>query len=147
MVLGEDYMIEMILKPVGIIHSPFKEKKDSPHQGRFATEVSEIEIFKEYKLAMDGIEKYTNLIVLYWLDKSERDLLKVIPKGSTEKGNVGKKGVFATRAPSRPNPIAFNVVDLLDVNQNKLKVKGLEALDGSFLVDIKPYWKDIDCVD
>lgn len=135
-------MNEMILKPVGIIHSPFKEKKDSPHQGRYGIEESEIEVFEQYAEALDGIEKYNNLIVLYWLDKSERNLLKVVPVGKTK-----KRGVFSTRAPARPNPIAFSLVDLLEVKKNKLIVKGLEALDGSFLVDIKPYWKDIDSIE
>ncbi|HSO26041.1 MAG TPA: tRNA (N6-threonylcarbamoyladenosine(37)-N6)-methyltransferase TrmO [Methanobacteriaceae archaeon] len=135
-------MEEMTLKPVGIIHSPFKEKKDSPRQGRYGLEKSEIEIFEEYVEALDGIEKYENLIILYWLDKAERDLLKVVPAGKSK-----KRGVFSTRAPSRPNPIAFSLVDLLEVNKNKLIVKGLEALDSSLLVDIKPYWKDIDSID
>lgn len=134
--------MEMLLKPVGIIHSSFLEKKDSPHQGRYGSKISEIEIFKDYSEALDGIERYKNLIVLYWLDKAERDLLKVIPVGKSK-----KRGVFSTRAPSRPNPIAFSLVDLLEINQNKLTVKGLEALNGSLVVDIKPYWKDIDCVD
>jgi len=131
----------MILKPIGIIHSPFKEKKDSPHQGRYSSQKSEIEIFKEYAEAMDGIDQYKNLIILYWLDKAERNLLKVVPVGKSE-----KRGVFSTRAPSRPNPIAFSLVDLLEVKQNVIIVKGLEALDGSFLVDIKPYWKDLDSI-
>lgn len=138
---GDLSMKEMILKPIGIIHSPFKEKKDSPHQGRYGEEKSEIEVFEEYSEALDGIDRYKHLIILYWLDKAERDLFKVVPVGKSK-----KRGVFSTRAPSRPNPIAFSLVDLLEVNENKLTVKGLEALDASFLVDIKPYWKDIDSI-
>jgi len=134
--------MQMLLKPVGIIHSPFKERKDSPHQGRYGDQNSEIHIFDEYVDALEGIEKYKNLIILYWFDKAERDLLKVIPFGKSK-----KRGVFSTRAPSRPNPISFSLVDLLKLKQNKLTVKGLEALDGSLVVDIKPYWKDIDCVE
>ncbi|MDO9044066.1 MAG: tRNA (N6-threonylcarbamoyladenosine(37)-N6)-methyltransferase TrmO [Methanobacteriaceae archaeon] len=132
----------MLLKPVGIIHSPFKEKKDSPHQGRYGDQTSEIHIFDEYLDALEVIEKYKNLIILYWFDKVERDLLKVIPFGKSK-----KRGIFSTRAPSRPNPISFSLVDLLKLKQNRLTVKGLEALDGSLVVDIKPYWKDIDCLE
>jgi tRNA-Thr(GGU) m(6)t(6)A37 methyltransferase TsaA len=132
---------EMLLKPVGIIHSPFKKRNDSPHQGRYGDQISEIHIFDGYLDALEGIGRYKHIIVLYWCDKAERNLLKIIPFGKSE-----KRGVFSTRAPSRPNPIAFSLVDLLEINKNKLTVKGLEALDGSLVIDIKPYWKDIDCV-
>ncbi|MCK9151187.1 tRNA (N6-threonylcarbamoyladenosine(37)-N6)-methyltransferase TrmO [Methanobacterium alcaliphilum] len=132
----------MTLKPIGVIHSPFEEKSKTPHQGIYTTSESVIEVFKEYKEALDGIENVKNIHILYWCDKSERNLLKVIPHGKTQ-----KRGVFSTRAPSRPNPIALSLVELIKIDDTKLTVKGLEALDGSLVVDIKPYWKDIDCVD
>jgi len=81
------------------------------------------------------------LIILYWQDRAERDKLKVIPYGRIE-----KRGIFSTRAPVRPNPIAFCVVELVDIDKNKLTVKWLDALDGSPLLDIKPYWKELDTI-
>jgi tRNA (adenine37-N6)-methyltransferase len=135
----------MTLKPVGIISSPFKETFQTPRQGRHAHQISQITIFKEYLDALDGIERHKYIIVLYWLDRAERDLLKVIPAGKTK-----KRGVFSTRAPARPNPIAFSIAEIISVDktksQVKITVKGLEALDGSILVDIKPYAKEIDCI-
>ena len=131
----------MELKPIGIIHSPYTEKSQTPHQGRFSSKESHIIIFDEFLEGLHGIDKYQYLIVIYWLDKAKRDILKVVPHGKTK-----KRGVFSTRAPVRPNPLAYSVVELLEHKQNKLVVKGLEALDGTPLVDIKPYWEDLDCV-
>ncbi len=130
----------MKLKPIGIIHSPYNERGDAPRQGRNSENLSKIEIYPEYEEGLDGIERYDNLIILYWLDRSSEKLLKVIPPGQSK-----ERGVFATRAPTRPNPIAFCMVDLLDVNDNILTVRGLDALDKSPLVDIKPHLPDLDC--
>ena len=85
------------------------------------------------------VNKY--LIILYWQDCAERDKLKVIPHGK-----IKKRGIFSTRAPVRPNPIAFCLVELVDMNRNKLTVKWLDALDGSPLLDIKPYWEELDTI-
>ncbi len=131
----------MELKPIGIIHSPYTKKAQAPHQGRFSSKKSHIIIFDEFLEGLDGIDKYKHLIIIYWLDKARRDILKVVPHGRTK-----KRGVFSTRAPVRPNPLAYSVVELLEHKKNKLVVKGLEALDGTPLVDIKPYWADLDSV-
>lgn len=80
------------------------------------------------------IQKY--FIILYWQDRAERDKLKVFPHGKSE-----KMGVFSTRAPVRPNHIGFCLVELVKVDGNTLTVKWLDALDGSPLLDIKPFWK------
>ncbi|MDI6644825.1 MAG: tRNA (N6-threonylcarbamoyladenosine(37)-N6)-methyltransferase TrmO [Methanobacteriaceae archaeon] len=130
----------MNLEPIGIIHSPYQERGDAPRQGRNSENLCKIEIFSEFVEGLDGIERYENLIILYWLDRSSEKLLKVIPPGQTR-----ERGVFATRAPTRPNPIAFCMVDLLEVNNNILIVRGLDALDKSPLVDIKPHIPDLDC--
>jgi tRNA-Thr(GGU) m(6)t(6)A37 methyltransferase TsaA len=144
--LGDIDYKKMNLKPIGIISSPFKETFQAPRQGRYRAKISQITIFNEYKEALDGIEKFNHLIILYWLDRAERNLLKVIPPGKTK-----KRGVFSTRAPTRPNPIALSIVEIIEINNDKksiiLTVKGLDALDGSLVVDIKPYSKELDCVD
>lgn len=132
----------MELKPIGIIHSQYKETKDAPRQGRLSEAVSEIEIFPEYMDGMKGIEKATHLIILYWGHISERDVLQTTTPFGPE-----VKGVFACRSQNRPNPIAFCVADLVQMHRSTLIVRGVDAIDGSFLLDIKPYSSAIDSVD
>lgn len=133
--------MEISLKPVGIVKSPFKSMDEAPRQGRLSQEVSEIVVFDEYSDALDGVEKCEYVIVLYWMDRASREKLKVVPPGETE-----ERGVFSTRSPSRPNPIGFCVVEVIEVKKNTLKVKWLDALDGSPVIDIKKYSPEIDCV-
>lgn len=133
--------MELYLKPIGIIHSPFKDKNSAPHQGRFSEEISEIEIFPEFEGGLRDIEKYKYLILLYWLHEAKRDSLIAVPPSS------GKEhGVFATRSPNRPNPIGFSVVKLIERRGRFLKVKWLDAIDKTPLLDIKPYFSDLDCI-
>lgn len=131
----------MELKQVGIINSPYKKKGDAPRQGRYSEKLSQITIFHEYMDALDGIERHKYYYILYWLDKAERDKLKGIPPGKTK-----ERGVFSIRSPIRPNPIALCLVKLIKVEGNVLTVKWLDALDGSPLLDIKPFWPETDCI-
>ncbi len=133
-------MDEMIfLKPVGVVRSPYKEYSEAPPQGKYSMEESVIHIFPEFREALDGIEKYEHFFILYWMDRAERNLLKVVPRSGGR-----KRGVFSTRAPSRPNPIALCLVKLEKLEDCDLTVRGLDALDGSYVIDIKPYFVDID---
>ncbi len=129
----------MILKPIGIIRSKYKDKKDAPRQGRTSEEVSVIEVYEEFAEGLEGIEKFDKIIVLYWLHESRRDVIKAKPPGEEE------RGVFSTRSPERPNPIGFSVCKLLKVEGRIIYVKWLDAIDGTPLVDIKPFIKEIDC--
>ncbi|WP_456369196.1 tRNA (N6-threonylcarbamoyladenosine(37)-N6)-methyltransferase TrmO [Geoglobus sp.] len=134
--------VEMALAPIGVVRSPYRDFSQAPHQGRFSSAVSEIEVFEEFSPALKDIDTCTHLIVLYWLDRAKRDVLATkTPYGDEV------RGVFATRSPHRPNPIGFCVVELLEVKGNVLRVRWLDALDGSLVVDIKPYSSDIDCVE
>lgn len=134
--------MEITLKPVGVVRSPFKNFSQAPHQGRFSEAVSEIEVFEQFSQALKDLETCTHLIVLYWLDRARKDVLVTrTPYGDEE------RGVFATRSPHRPNPIGFCVVELLEVKGRVLRVRWLDALDGSPVLDIKPYSSDIDCVE
>ncbi|WP_457590594.1 tRNA (N6-threonylcarbamoyladenosine(37)-N6)-methyltransferase TrmO [Geoglobus sp.] len=134
--------MEFTLKPVGVVRSPYRSYSQAPYQGRFSDAVSEIEVFEQFSPALKDLETCTHLIVLYWLDRARRDaLVTKTPYGEEE------RGVFSTRSPHRPNPIGFCVVELLEVRGNVLRVKWLDALDGSPVVDIKPYSSDIDCVE
>jgi tRNA-Thr(GGU) m(6)t(6)A37 methyltransferase TsaA len=131
----------MKLKPIGIISSPYKIKSDSPRQGRFSEKLSKITVFDEYLQGLQDIEKHEHLIILYGLDRAEDYRLKVIPPGKTK-----EQGLFSTRAPVRPNPIALCMVKLIEIGGNVLTVKWLDALDGSPLIDIKPFLPEIDCI-
>ncbi len=133
--------MDIKLKSIGIINSPYKLKNDSPRQGRYSDETSIITVFNEFVDGLEGLKNYKYLIILYWQDRAERDKLKVFPHGKTE-----KRGVFSTRAPVRPNPIGFCLVELLNINKNKLTVKWLDALDESPLIDIKPFWNELDSI-
>lgn len=129
----------MELRSIGIIHSPYKES--APFQGKHTQEVIEVEVFKEFEKGLKDIERTSHLIILYLCNRANRDKLDARPPHDTE-----THGVFATRSPNRPNPIAVCVVELIERNGNVLKVRGLDALDGSPLVDIKPYVPEIDSI-
>ncbi|SCG85381.1 tRNA (N6-threonylcarbamoyladenosine(37)-N6)-methyltransferase TrmO [Methanobacterium congolense] len=131
----------MKLEPIGVVISPYKDREDAPRQGRESEVVSKIIIFEDYKEGMEGLEDRSHLIVLYWANRADRNILKVVPPSKTQ-----KRGVFATRSPSRPNPISMCIVDLLEINGKILRVKGLDALDGSPVLDIKPYSPGIDSI-
>ena len=130
----------MQVNAIGLVNSPFKAKKGYPHQGRFSDEVSTITVFPEYAEALEGIESGQNLHVIYWMDRADSVSLKVVPHGRTE-----KRGVFSTRAPVRPNPMGLCLVKLVQIQGNILRVKWLDALDGSPVLDIKPFVEKLDC--
>lgn len=131
--------VSMILKPIGIINTPYKRREDIPRQGRLSHEMCEIEVFIEYSSGLKDIEQCSHLFVLYWLHLGDRSRLTAVPPHDGR-----EHGVFVTRSPNRPNPIALDIVELIEAMGNKLKVKGMDALDGSILLDIKPYSAGID---
>lgn len=131
---------EIILKPIGVV----KNKTKKPRFGNFANEVSEIILNKKFTKALDGIEDYSHIIVVYWMDKVDHYVIKHRPQGNP---NVPIVGIFASRCPMRPNPIAITAVKLLERKGNKIKVKGLDILDGTPIIDIKPYWPQYDKVE
>ena len=124
----------MQLQEIGIVHNDYKDLTDIPRQGRMSEETSEIEIHPAFADGLLQIEKHSHLIVLYWAHLAKRDLLKTLPPRSKE-----IHGVFASRSPGRPNPLSLCIVELLKRGGNILRVKGLDALDGSSVIDIKPY--------
>ncbi|MGZ7118791.1 MAG: tRNA (N6-threonylcarbamoyladenosine(37)-N6)-methyltransferase TrmO [Methanobacterium sp.] len=131
----------MKLKPIGIINSPYKKKEDTPRQGRYSDKISHITVHDDYAEGLQNIESKKHYYILYWLDRAERDKLKGTPPGKTE-----EKGVFSIRSPARPNPIAMCLVEIVKAKGSKLSVKWLDALDGSPLLDIKPFWPETDCI-
>ena len=124
----------MELQEIGIVHNDYKELKDIPRQGYFGSTVSEIEIHPAFAEGLFRIEKHTYLIVLYWAHLAKRDIRKTLPPMSKE-----IHGVFASRSPGRPNPLSLCIAELIAREGNILRVKGIDALDGSSVIDIKPY--------
>jgi len=118
---------------IGRIHTPWKSRAECPRQGRQDGPVCRIEIFEPWVAALKGIDKFTQLEALYWFDKSRRDLVVQNPKHSEH-----TSGTFALRSPMRPNPIGTSMVKLERVEGNSVYVRGLDCLDGTPLVDLKP---------
>jgi formylmethanofuran dehydrogenase subunit E len=128
-----------IVRTIGIIHSPYLSRDDAPSQGKFSDALITIEVLPEFAEGLQDIEKEPHHIVLYWLDRSDRNKLKAIPPHTGT-----EHGVFATRSPDRPNPIGICIVELIRREGNLLFVRGLDAIDGTPLLDIKPYSADLD---
>lgn len=131
-----------VCTPIGVVHSPYKEKGSAPKQGRFANELSVLEVYPEYAKGLRGLGEGDDIFVICWFDRSERDILEVHPHGHS-KGSE-PRGVFSTRAPVRPNPISLTLVKLISIDGTKLTVRGLEMLDNTPLLDIKPFYHDTD---
>ena len=131
----------MQLTPIGVIHSPYEQRGDAPRQGRLSDNEITLEIYPRFAAALKGVTRCSHLIVLYWGDRANRETLQ----SRTPFSDV-PVGVFASRSPNRPNPIAFCVVDLIRQEDNRLIVRGVDALDGSPLLDIKAYAPAIDSI-
>ncbi len=123
------------LKPIGIVHATEGLTAEIPLHGR----TSIIEIFPQYTEALDKIEENSHLWILSWFHEARRDLLTKSP--ARVNPDAPSYGVFALRTPMRPNPIALTLVDLNHVSENCLHVGRLDALDGTLVLDIKPYYE------
>ncbi|MEQ8899909.1 MAG: tRNA (N6-threonylcarbamoyladenosine(37)-N6)-methyltransferase TrmO [Roseovarius sp.] len=122
------------LQFIGRIHTPWTRREECPRQGRLDGPDCRIEVFEPWQAAMEGIGAYAHLEILYWLDRSRRDLVRQNPKGD----GTRYFGTFALRSPQRPNPIGTSQVRLVTVEPGALVVRGLDCLDGTPLIDIKP---------
>lgn len=129
------------LNPIGVIHSPYQERDQAPRQGRLSENESTLEIFPPFVDALEGVERNSHLIVLYWGDRANRETLQ-----SRTPFSEVPVGVFASRSPNRPNPIAFCVATLVRREGDRLIVRGVDALDGSPLLDIKAYAPALDSI-
>lgn len=129
-------LTKMTFKAIGIVRNELKEVGTDGEDKREV--VSEIVIDNSLTEALDGLEEYSHIIVLWWMHLVTLDKvkLKAHPMGRKE---LPSKGIFALRTPNRPNPIGKTTVRLIHRQGNLLKVEGLEALDGSPIIDIKPY--------
>ncbi len=131
----------MKVKPIGIIHSPFTEASGTPIQPAFAKDSEgTVEVFEEYREGLADLDGFERIWLLFWLDRASQYKLKVKPYMDDK-----IRGLFSTRAPSRPNPIGLSCVKLLSVKGNIVKVADIDILDGTPLLDIKPYIRKFDC--
>ena len=125
----------MRYKPIGTIRSPFKDVKGMPIQPRYWEGIKGmVELKPKYADGLKSIEGFSHIILLYHFHLSKRSSLQVIPFL-----DVHSHGVFATRAPQRPNPLGMSVVRLVRVKGNKLYIENVDMVDGTPLLDIKPY--------
>ena len=135
---------EMILKPIGFVRNKYKENPN--REDWWQDLVSEIVIDDYLEEGLDSLENYSYYIILYWLHKRDRDNLplRINPK---RRKDIPKRGLFATRTPDRPNPVGMITVKLLKREGNVLTVQGLDALDGTPVIDIKPWNIGYDAMD
>ena len=139
-----DELPSMTLKAIGVVRS---EVKETPAERDWWEElVSEIAIDSSLTEALDGLERYSHIIVLYWMHRVASDEVPLKVRSKSKKA-FPPVGIFASRAPHRPNRIGIATVRLLQRQGNKLRVKGLDALDGTPVLDIKPYIPGYDSVD
>jgi tRNA-Thr(GGU) m(6)t(6)A37 methyltransferase TsaA len=126
---------------IGRVHTPWQERKDCPKNARESEAVCTIEVDPAFAEGLKDVETCSHLVVLYWMDRAPRNLVLQVP------GHYGiQHGTFALRSPARPNPVAMSVVKLLGVEGGTLSVVGLDCLDGTPLIDIKPYFASTDSV-
>jgi tRNA-Thr(GGU) m(6)t(6)A37 methyltransferase TsaA len=126
---------------VGRIRTPWTRREDCPKNARESEAVCRIEVDPRWAPALKDVETCSHLVVLYWMDKARRDLALQVPRHYGE-----QRGTFALRSPARPNPIAMSVVRLLKVDGTQLSVQGLDCLDDTPLIDLKPYFASTDAV-
>ncbi|MBI5029963.1 MAG: tRNA (N6-threonylcarbamoyladenosine(37)-N6)-methyltransferase TrmO [Chloroflexi bacterium] len=131
--------MEIILKPIGIIISPFNEKEQTPIQSSRSQAIGRIEVAPEFSDGLQDIEGFSHIILLYVFHCAAKDTLQVRPFLDAQ-----LHGVFSTRYPNRPNPIGLSVVRLLARWENTLEIAGIDVLDGTPLLDIKPYIPEFD---
>jgi tRNA-Thr(GGU) m(6)t(6)A37 methyltransferase TsaA len=124
---------------IGRIRTPWKHRDDCPKNARESQELCTVEVDPRWAQALTGLESCTHLILLYWMNRSRRDLVLQAPRHYR-----AGRGTFALRSPARPNPIALSVVQLVRIEGSRLSVVGLDCLDGTPLIDIKPYFASTD---
>ena len=127
-------MGEITITPVGVMHCALKSRAETPRNFDISNEIGTLEIFPEYVDAMDGIRAGQTIVLLFWLHNAQRDLLKVYPRGDRSRG---LHGVFATRSPMRPNPIALSELTVLNIEGNMIQVSGVDVLNETPILDIK----------
>ncbi len=131
--------MEFHFQPIGTIHSPFTNKNEMPIQASRSSAQGQVVVNPEYAAGLKDIEGFSHIILLYVFHQSSGYNLEVTPFLDDR-----TRGLFATRYPRRPNPIGISIVQLLERRENILDIQGVDVLDGTPLLDIKPYMPDFD---
>ncbi len=149
---------EWTLRPIGLVRSAVRTTDEAPRQGALEGTEAEIVVFPEYAEALDGIERRVRkegepapggthpeatgkIVVLCWMHLADRERRKVHPRGQEDRP---LRGVFSTRSPHRPNPVSLHTVELLERRGTVLRVRGMDAIDGTPVIDIKPHAPGLD---
>ncbi len=133
-------MDEILMHPIGIIHSPYQESRNIPIQGTFDDKVEAwLELKDEYTSGLKDLDTFSHAIIIYYFHRSHRENLEGRP--FLEKN---KHGIFAIRSPHRPNHIGFSIIKIKSLKANRVYFAGVDVLDGTPLLDIKPYVKYFD---
>jgi tRNA-Thr(GGU) m(6)t(6)A37 methyltransferase TsaA len=131
--------MEYKMRPVGVIHSPFTDKDSTPIQPTRSQAIGWVEVSPEYSEGLQDLEGFSHIILIYVFHQSEGYSLRVKPFLDDQ-----LRGLFATRYPYRPNPIGLSIVRLLGCHAQRIDIEGVDVLDGTPLLDIKPYVPDFD---
>lgn len=151
-------MQELVVRPIGVVRSAVRSLEEAPKQGALAGTEAEIVVDPAYAEALIGLpgrvgpahepavpgegrRRSGKIVVLCWMDRADRGRLKVHPRGQEDRP---ERGVFSTRSPHRPNPLSLHTVTLLSVEGNVLRVRGMDAIDGTPVVDIKLHSPELD---
>jgi tRNA-Thr(GGU) m(6)t(6)A37 methyltransferase TsaA len=139
--MADSYAADFTLRPIGCVQSPLISTADAPRQGDEGAPDAYVVLDPDVQPGLDGIAVGDEIIILSWLHEADRTVLRVHPRGDLSRPEAG---VFSTRAPSRPNPIGLHRVRVLDVDGVRVHVSGLEAIDGTPVVDLKPTLSSIE---
>jgi tRNA-Thr(GGU) m(6)t(6)A37 methyltransferase TsaA len=123
------------IQAIGAVESPLTEPESAPKQGDEGAPEAWLVFDQEVLEGLEGIRVGDEVIVVAWLDRARRDVLSVHPRGDTARP---RQGVFATRSPHRPNPVGLHRVEVTAIEGYRFRVRNLEALDGTPIVDVKP---------
>ena len=135
--------MNMSLRQIGVIHTPYKKHSDAPAQGRWRPESEgTVELDPSFADALTDLDRFSHIWLLYWFDRADGYSPLVVPYMDTV-----KRGLFATRYYNRPNPIGITLVELVSINGTTIEIKGVDMLDGTPLLDIKPYAPVLDGVE
>ena len=128
--------VKIEMEPVGFVHNAVMDRKDVA----WGNDVSSIILKEQYRSGLKGLEDFSHVIVLYWLDQAAYDREKHLQRRPQNRDDMPLVGIFSQRGKDRPNRIGLTAVEIISVSEDTLVVKGLDAVDGTPVLDIKPYY-------
>jgi tRNA-Thr(GGU) m(6)t(6)A37 methyltransferase TsaA len=133
------FLTEILMEPIGFIHSTLKRRDEAPRQGSEGAPDAWLEVSARFVEGLQDIVVGEEIIIVTWLHKARRDTLMVHPRGDE---SLPRTGVFSTRSPDRPNPLGLHRVTVREIVGHRLRIGPMEAIDGTPVADIKPVLKD-----